>query len=66
MKTTSLLKYKKMRRLFQTVYLKLKIILKWQVMSTNSQKRKFKLVTLSSSEGHSKTTETAEVKTKME
>ena len=35
-------------------------------MSTNSQKRKFKLVTLSSSEGHSKTTETAEVKTKME
>ena len=35
-------------------------------MSTNSQKHKFKLVTLSSSEGHSKTTETAEVKTKME
>ena len=35
-------------------------------MSTNSRKRKFELVTSSSSEGLSETTETTEVKTKTE
>ena len=35
-------------------------------MSTNSRKQKFKLVTLSSSEGQSETTKTTEVKTKTE
>ena len=36
------------------------------MMSTNSRERKFELATLSSLEGQSETTETAEVKTKTE
>ena len=36
------------------------------MISSNSQKRKFKLFTLSSSEGQSKATETTQVKTKTE
>ena len=36
------------------------------MMSTNSRKRNFELITSSSSEGQSETTETIEVKTKTE
>ena len=64
MKATALSKYKKNHKIVSKCILKTKNNLK--TMSTNSQKRKFKLVTLSSLEGESETTEIIEVKNKTE